>query len=201
MAPRRTATADTAEAAPETLARPVRRAAGKGRAAAPVAAAAPVPPPSPEPKAEAAPPRRPARRGKAQPYVLDTQVGFMLRQVAQRHAAIFAARIGDDLTTTQWAALAKLAEMGPCSQNLLGRLTAMDAATIKGVVDRLVRRGLVETRPDPEDGRLVVVLPTAAGQAVIARATANAFAITEETLAPLDAAERATLLALLARLR
>jgi len=30
-----------------------------------------------------------------------------------------------------------LTETGPCSQNLLGRLTAMDVATIKGVIDRL----------------------------------------------------------------
>lgn len=151
---------------------------------------------------DAAPARRPARRAKAQPpYILDEQVGFMLRQVAQRHATVFAARIGDELTMTQWAALAKLAETGPCSQNLLGRHTAMDAATIKGVVDRLARRGFVETRPDPEDARLLVVLPTEAGRAVIARATPNAFAITEETLAPLDPAERATLLKLLARLR
>lgn len=149
-----------------------------------------------------APARRPARRAKAQaPYVLDEQVGFMLRQVAQRHATLFAAKIGDDLTMTQWAALAKLAETGPCSQNLLGRHTAMDAATIKGVVDRLARRGFVETRPDPEDARLLVVEPTDAGRAVIARATPNAFAITEETLAPLDSAERAMLLKLLARLR
>lgn len=191
--------ADTAEAAAPA---PTPRGRGKGRAGT-LPATSPARPDAPAPvAAEAAPPpRRSARKGKAQPYVLDTQVGFMLRQVAQRHGAIFAARIGDDLTTTQWAALAKLAETGPCSQNLLGRLTAMDAATIKGVVDRLVRRGLVETRPDPEDGRLVVVLPTAAGQAVTARATPNAFAITEETLAPLDAGERATLLALLARLR
>ncbi|MEP9353344.1 MarR family transcriptional regulator [Xanthobacter sp. KR7-65] len=149
-----------------------------------------------------APVRRPVRRSKTNaPYVLDEHVGFILRQVGQRHATIFAARIGDELTMTQWAALSKLAETGPCSQNLLGRLTAMDAATIKGVVDRLARRGLVETRPDAEDGRLLVVLLTAEGQEVIARATPNAFAITEETLAPLDAAERGMLLKLLDRLR
>ena len=47
----------------------------------------------------------------------------------------------------QWAALAKLAEVGECSQNLLGRLVAMDVATIKGVVERLVRRGFAATRP------------------------------------------------------
>ena len=69
------------------------------------------------------------RRPPERPYILDEQVGFILRQVAQRHAAIFASHIESDLTTTQWAALAKLAEIGPLSQNLLGRQTAMDAAT------------------------------------------------------------------------
>ena len=86
-------------------------------------------------------------------YVLEEQVGFILRQVWQRHATIFAREIGINLTPTQWAALAKLTETGPCSQNALGRLTAMDVATIKGVIDRLTARGLTETSPDPEDGR------------------------------------------------
>ena len=50
-------------------------------------------------------------------------------------------RVIPEVTTTQFAALAKLAEQGPLSQNQLGRATAMDAATIKGVVGRLVRGG------------------------------------------------------------
>src|SRR6202034_2114800 len=90
-------------------------------------------------------------------YVLDEQIGFILRQVSQRHAIIFARDIGADLTPAQWAALARLAETGPCSQNQLGRLTAMDVATIKGVIDRLTARGLTETSADPEDGRRLLV--------------------------------------------
>ena len=43
-------------------------------------------------------------------YNLDEQVGFILRQVWQRHAAIFAREIGINLTPTQWAALSKLME-------------------------------------------------------------------------------------------
>jgi len=71
--------------------------------------------------------------GKPVRYELDRQVGFLLRQVSQRHGTIFAEGIGSDLTPTQWAALAKLHEIGPCSQNLLGRLTAMDGATVTHV--------------------------------------------------------------------
>ena len=64
-------------------------------------------------------------------YRLEDQVGFYLRRAGQRHAAIFAEYMTDDLTPTQWAALVKLAEFVSLSQNLLGRETAMDAATIK----------------------------------------------------------------------
>jgi len=134
-------------------------------------------------------------------YVLDEQVGFILRQVWQRHSAIFTRDIGTNLTPTQWAALSKLAETGPCSQNQLGRLTAMDVATIKGVIDRLTARGLTETSPDPEDGRRLLVSLTRAGQQLAEKAAPNALAITKETLAPLDAKEREALLELLNKLR
>ncbi len=134
-------------------------------------------------------------------YILDEQVGFILRQVWQRHTAIFARDIGINLTPTQWAALSKLAETGPCSQNQLGRLTAMDVATIKGVIDRLCARGLTETSPDPEDGRRLLVSLTRAGQQLSEKVAPNALAISKETLAPLDARERETLFALLNKLK
>ena len=140
---------------------------------------------------------RPSKPG----YILDEQIGFILRQVWQRHAAIFARDIGINLTPTQWAALAKLAETGPCSHNQLGRLTAMDVATIKGVIDRLSSRGLTETSPDPEDGRRLLVSLTRAGQQLAEKAAPNALAISKETLAPLDARERETFVGLLNKLR
>src|SRR3984885_13358903 len=96
-------------------------------------------------------------------YVLEEQVGFILRQVSQRHAAIFAREIGINLTPTQWAALAKLTETGPCPQNQLRGLTAMDVATIKGVIGGLPARGLAEPSADPEDGRRLLVSLTRAG--------------------------------------
>jgi DNA-binding MarR family transcriptional regulator len=145
----------------------------------------------------------PKRSVKAsrQVYVLDEQIGFILRQVWQRHAAIFTRDIGAELTPTQWAALAKLAETGPCSQNQLGRLTAMDVATIKGVIDRLTVRGLTETSSDPEDGRRLRVSLTRAGQQLVDKVASNALAISRETLAPLDPRERELFVALLEKLR
>lgn len=134
-------------------------------------------------------------------YVLDEQVGFVLRQVQQRHAAIFAAAFGEDFTPMQWAALARLAERGECSQNRLGRLISTDVATIKGLVERLVRRGFASTRPDVSDRRRILVAPTAAGLAAFRGSAATAVRVTDDTLAPLGREERATLLSLLERLR
>jgi len=143
---------------------------------------------------------RPGKAKKAA-YSLDEQVGFILRQVSQRHTTIFARQIGADLTPTQWAALSKLAETGPCSQNQLGRLTAMDVATIKGVIDRLSLRGLTETCPDPDDARRLLVSLTRRGEQFVEKLTSNALGVTHETLAPLKTKERITLIELLKKLR
>ncbi len=86
-------------------------------------------------------------------YALGEQVGFLLRIAMQSHTAIFTARMIEGLTQTQFAALAKLHEAGPCSQNQLGRLIYVDAATIKGVVDRLSAHGLVTALADSIDRR------------------------------------------------
>ena len=84
-------------------------------------------------------------------YVLDDQIGFLMRKAQQRHLALFAALMVEGLTAQQFATLAKLAEIGPSSQNALGRATAMDNSTMNGVVGRLRERGLVLTEPAPDD--------------------------------------------------
>jgi DNA-binding MarR family transcriptional regulator len=133
-------------------------------------------------------------------YRLEDQVGFYLRKAGQRHASIFMHTMEDDLTPTQWAALVKVAELKSVSQNQLGRDTAMDVATIKGVVDRLIRRGLVTTHSDPGDSRRNLIEITREGRDVIARRLPAAVAITEETLKTLSSAERAKLLELLRKI-
>ena len=132
-------------------------------------------------------------------YRLDDQIGYILRRVTQRHLSIFAAAI-PEVTTTQFAVLARLAEIGPVSQNHLGRATAMDAATIKGVVDRLAKLGLVTTSADPADRRRLIVSLTEAGSGLVTARTATALRISAETVAPLSAGEARTLMQLLLRL-
>ncbi|MCU1298191.1 MAG: putative transcriptional regulatory protein MarR family, partial [Acidobacteriaceae bacterium] len=121
----------------------------------------------------------------SRPYVLDEQIGFLLRQVVQRHLVIFMDQMVGNLTPTQFAALAKLYERGPCSQNRLGRQTAMDAATIKGVIDRLTKQGLTEVKSESEDARLLTVALTKKGRKMVEAAIPIAFQISERTLKPL----------------
>ena len=102
----------------------------------------------------------------ASDYHLQDQVGFVLRKAHQRHVAIFASHIAD-LTPPQFAALAKLYDVGETSQNHLGQMIAMDAATVKGVIDRLKTRGLVVlAKHDGDKRRLLVKLTDQGRQAV-----------------------------------
>ena len=134
------------------------------------------------------------------PYVLDEQIGFLLRVAMQRHTSIFTARMAEALTQTQFAALAKLYEVGPCSQNHLGRLIYLDAATIKGVVDRLGARGFVTALADPNDRRRRAVALTERGRKVTEAAMKVAGEITAATLAPLTAEEQRLVARLLKKL-
>ncbi len=144
-----------------------------------------------------------ARSGKGRRvgYVLERQIGHVLRRAHQRASAIFMAKFAEHrLTPTQFAALAKVADEGEVSQNRLGRLTAMDPATMKGVIGRLHRRRLIARKPDPADRRRTLWRLTSAGHRLLGRAIAAGVGTSNETLAPLGAGERKTLLDLLARL-
>ena len=132
-------------------------------------------------------------------YSLEKQIGFLLRRATQRHLSIFGAHIAE-LTPTQFAAIAKLASMGSVSQNELGRETAMDGATIKGVIDRLSARGLVVTRPDDTDKRRLLVALSDDGQSLWDIALKQGHRITEETLEPLRDDEREQFLKLLEKI-
>lgn len=141
----------------------------------------------------------PAGQAETDDYVLECQIGYVMRRAGQRHIAIFSALV-PELTPTQFAALAKLSELGQASQNELGRLTSMDVATIKGVVDRLRARGLISSRPLARDKRRLILTPTEEGSALYASLVERAKEVSEKTLAPLSREEQAQLISLLEKL-
>lgn len=134
-------------------------------------------------------------------YRLEEQVGFLLRRAYQRASSNLVDEIGAyDLTAPQFATLARLYERGALSQNLLGRLVAMEPANIRDVVLRLKKRRLVATRRDPTDKRLILIDLTAAGVALVEQLIPIETACTAKTLAALTAAQRKQLYDLLERL-
>jgi DNA-binding MarR family transcriptional regulator len=141
-----------------------------------------------------------AKKAASRPYVMEDQVGFLMRVAMQRHTAIFMSRMVHDLTQTQFAALAKLVEVGTCSQNHLGRLIYLDAATIKGVIDRLRMRKLVTVQLNPKDRRRSMVSATKNGYRVASDAIKVAHRITAETLVPLRPLEQRRIVRLLRKM-
>jgi DNA-binding MarR family transcriptional regulator len=135
-------------------------------------------------------------------YVLEAQIGHLLRRAHQRATAIFLAELGEahGVTPTQFAALVKLYDLGEQSQNELGRLTAMDPATIQGVIRRLAARRLIARSGDPADRRRARLRLTPTGRALVERTVPLGLVVSTRTLAPLSPRERANFLKLLNRL-
>lgn len=129
----------------------------------------------------------------AKPYTLDDAPGFLLRVALRTHKAIFAAKMIEGLTAPQFSTLAKLREIGPCSQNYLGRLIHYDSATIAGVITRLKARGLITSYEDPLDPRRREIDLTDEGRRIADAAVEKIGEIAGETFAPLTETEFRTL--------
>ena len=132
-------------------------------------------------------------------YQLDAQIGYQLRLANQKHLEVFA-RLLPEVTPTQFAVLARLAEIGEVSQNQLGRLIHMDAATTKGVISRLAKKGFVASKASPTDRRRLLISLTESGRDFTRNAIGNAQQISRETLVNLTEGEAALLTELLDKL-
>jgi DNA-binding MarR family transcriptional regulator len=145
--------------------------------------------------------RRAAGRKKRAGYRLDEQIGFLLRCAYQRATGNLLSQISaHDLTTPQFATLARLYERGRVSQNLLGRLVAMEPANIRDVVLRLRKRRLVKSERAPDDARLTLVSLTRSGTALVEVLIPVEIMSTARTLATLKPGERKILFGFLRRI-
>lgn len=119
------------------------------------------------------------------------RIGYFLRKFHQKNQTIWLARCPDpSLTSVQAGALSVLYRFGPMSLSELSAAAAIDLSTIRGVVERLRKRDLVVTRTDKSDGRKVIVALDTAGEKLIADILPVMREIADETLSPLNPAER-----------
>jgi len=143
----------------------------------------------------------PGAAAEGETFVLDDQVAHLLRRAHQRASALFLSVLADaQLTPTQFFAMARLHERGKLWQNRLGRLAAMDPATIQGVIRRLHERGLIERLADPTDRRRMVLSLSPQGQETVVRLLKNANRVSRDILAPLAPEQRGPFVELLKQL-
>jgi DNA-binding MarR family transcriptional regulator len=138
--------------------------------------------------------------GGAGNYVLEDQIGHLLRRAHQRASAIFQEQMAEGLTPQQYAALIKVGDFGSVSQNRLGRAVAMDPATSQGVVQRLIAKRLIQRENDPNDRRRSLLSLTLQGEELAERLIPLGQKITASTLEPLSVSEQDIFLKLLNKL-
>ena len=133
--------------------------------------------------------------------VLDEDIAHLIRRAHQRASATFMSVLAThNLTPAQYFAMTRLREKGQVSQNLLGRMSAMDPATIQGVVKRLGERGLVARVPDPNDRRRMILNLTDEGRLLIDGLRGGIDDMTDKILSPLSTDEQEQLRTLLKRI-
>ena len=99
---------------------------------------------------------------------LRVSIGLLLRRLRQVQAE-------GELTLPESSALARLDRGGPATPTALAKLEQISPQSMGATLGALEARGLVERRPDPEDGRQVVISATEAGlQALRNRRNARA---------------------------
>ena len=106
----------------------------------------------------------------------------------------FAQEISDlKLTVPQFFTLSTLESLGgKASMGELARSTYQVSATMTGIVDRLVRDGLVERQRAKIDRRSVVVVITTAGRELVDEAWARALGSLDSVLHEMNAQELAS---------
>jgi DNA-binding MarR family transcriptional regulator len=134
-------------------------------------------------------------------YELSDQIGHLLRRAYQRHTAIFQRRISDlDVTAIQFAVLVAVRDGGIMPLTRVGAATAIDPATLRGIVSRLSERELIVSQNDETDRRQRLVSLTPKGRDLVTRLLPDAVEVTRETLSPLNPAEALAISFLLKKL-
>lgn len=134
-------------------------------------------------------------------WPLAERPGYLIRRLQQIHVALFAEACAPfDVTPVQYSLMSALARRGLADQTSLAADVALDRTTATGALKRLEARGFVERTVSASDRRAQACRLTPAGLETLRRMEPAAREAHRETVAPLDPAERDTLVGLMARL-
>ncbi|ANA14606.1 MULTISPECIES: MarR family winged helix-turn-helix transcriptional regulator [Acetobacter] len=141
------------------------------------------------------------KKKSEQNYALDEQVGFLLRRAYQRHTAIFQEHIPDQhLTSAQFAVLVTTHKLGQASLVQISHEAAIDHATLRDIVSRLKKRGLLKVEQSKQDRRQKLVSLMPEGEQLLHETTPVARQVTDITLSPLNECEQIAVLHILQKL-
>ena len=129
-------------------------------------------------------------------------IGYLIADLSRLFGRVFdrrAAHLG--LTRVQWRALKRIHQSEGITQSELADLLDMEPIAVGRVIDRLQKAGFVERRADPADRRVwrLYLLPQSAQ--VTGEVETVSQAVRTEAMAGIAAADLATALAVLARVR
>lgn len=127
--------------------------------------------------------------------------GYLIRRAHQFATAAYAAEFGPDVVTgVQFVALTAIAEQPGLTGVTVAERIGYDKMTTSHVIRRLERKGLIERRPSPSDGREIQMWLTEAGTQAVEAVGVRLGRVTDSLLSPLEPAERDLLLGLLQKL-
>lgn len=89
--------------------------------------------------------------------------GFLLRRGQRMHTSLWNDQFGAEVTGPQYATLLAIALWPGSDQQTVGEFSGHDKATITGIVERLVSRGLVARESDAQNRRRVILSLTDEG--------------------------------------
>jgi DNA-binding MarR family transcriptional regulator len=98
-------------------------------------------------------------------------------------------------TPARLSALSVIVFGGPRSLGALAAAERVAGPTMTRIVDGLVAASLAERRPDPDDGRAVLIAPTDAGERLTRAAAGRRIAVIAAAISGLPAADRRRLAA------
>ncbi|MFG2119924.1 MarR family winged helix-turn-helix transcriptional regulator [Streptomyces sp. NPDC048710] len=131
---------------------------------------------------------------------LHADTGYLLYRLGLRSGQMFNASLQESgLRLRHYAVLRFLATSEGALQRELSTRLGYDPSAIVGLVDDLEKLGFAERRPSPDDRRSRIVVLTENGRTFLRDTDQAGLRVTNDLLAPLDAAERETLHALLLR--
>lgn len=116
---------------------------------------------------------------------------YLIRRLHQMVTAFYTEEMADyGVTAAQYAALSVVVDTPNLDQNTTAYLAGVDRTTIVGVINRLVRKGLLKRTILKTDRRVRLLKPTPAGIRFMRRVSAPVGRISARVLAACPPAER-----------